>query len=539
MTADVTVTVAGVQWTLSPAGRSILSDEDLRLEDHLAAGRAEVVKHGVHRTVYRIALPADVIYWKLCRISGPRAWWRDFFRGWKAKLEYDRARELAARGIATVEPLAWGRLPGAVRPEGSVLLTRALQNTLPLDEYLARHPPRSPGDRRRLTVDLGEFIAKIHSAGVAHPDLHPGNLLVRPDADRTLFFLIDLHDTRLGRSLDRAARLANLVLLNRWFQIRATRPDRLRFWRAYAGLDAPADDARRIEQETGRSTVRLWASRDRRSMRENRHFRRIRGRGIDGHAVRDLAAEVMDRFLADPDAPFERPDANLLKDSRSATVCRIDVPTPAGPRAMVYKRFRVTHRTDPWVSLFRPPPALRSWVNGHALRDRGLPTPRPWLVVHRKRFGLNTLGYLLCEFVADARNLHEAVSRATPAEKRALADRLARWIRLMHDRGVSHRDLKAANILVTPDGECQFIDLVGVRTRSTVPRAVRIRDLTRLNASFIESPHVTRADRLRFLRAYLVWALAGRGNWKDWWRAVDQRTREKVLRNARRNRPLA
>jgi tRNA A-37 threonylcarbamoyl transferase component Bud32 len=539
MTADVTVTVAGVQWTLSPAGQSLLSDKDLRLEDHLAAGRAEVVKHGSHRTVYRIALPAGVIYWKLCRISGPRAWWRDFFRGWKAKLEFDRARELAARGIATVEPLAWGRLPGAVRPDGSVLLTRALDNTLPLDEYLARHPPRSPADRRRLATELGEFVAKLHSAGVAHPDLHPGNLLVRPNTGRTQFFLIDLHDVRLGHPLDRAARLANLVLLNRWFQIRATRADRRRFWRAYAGPDAPPDDARRIERETDRSAVQLWASRDRRSTRENRQFRRVTGVGVAGYVVRDFDAKVASEFVADPDGPFDRPGVKLLKDSRSATVCRIDVPTPAGLRAMVYKRFRVTHRTDPWASLFRPPPALRSWVNGHALRDRGLPTPRPWLLLHRRRLGLDTVGYLLCELVADARILHEVIPNATPSEKRALSDRLARWIRLMHDRGVSHRDLKSANILVTPDGECQFIDLVGVRTRSTVPRAMRIRDLTRLNASFIESPHVTRTDRLRFLRAYLLWALAGRGNWKDWWRAVGERTREKVLRNARRNRPLA
>ncbi|HKB01400.1 MAG TPA: lipopolysaccharide kinase InaA family protein [Gemmataceae bacterium] len=539
MTGDVAVTVAGVRWTLAPAGRALLSDKDLRLEDHLATGRAEVVKHGSHRTVYRIALPTGVLYWKFCRISGPRAWWRDFFRGWKARLEFDRARELASRGIATVEPLGWGRLPGAVRPDGSVLLTRALENTLPLDEHLIRHPPRSPADRRGIARQLGEFVAKLHSAGVAHPDLHPGNLLVRMDGGRIRFFLIDLHDVRLGRPLDREARLQNLVLLNRWFQIRATRTDRLRFWRAYAGPAASPDDARRIERETDRSAVQLWASRDRRSMRDNRDFRRIRGAGLLGYSVRDFDAKVVSEFLADPDGPFDRPGANLLKDSRSATVCRIDVPTPTGLRAMVYKRFRVTHRSDPWVSLFRPPPALRSWVNGHALRDRGLPTPRPWLVLHRRQFGLETVGYLLCEFVADVRNLHDALATASLPEKRALADRLARWICLMHDRGVSHRDLKAANVLVTADGECHFIDLVGVRARRNVSRGVRVRDLTRLNASFVGSRSVTRTDRLRFLRAYLVWALAGRGNWKDWWKAIDERTREKVLRNARRNRPLA
>jgi tRNA A-37 threonylcarbamoyl transferase component Bud32 len=538
MTDDVRATVAGVRWTLTPPGRALLADDDLRLDVHLAAGRAQVVKHGPHRTVYRIGLASGLIYWKLCRISGPAAWWRDFFRGYKAKLEFHRALALAARGIETVEPLAWGRLPGAVRPEGSVLLTRALEGATPLDEYLARQAP-APADRRRITVALAEYIAKLHAAGVTHPDLHPGNLLVRPESAGPRFFLIDLHDLHLGRPLDRGARLANLVMLNRWFQLRATRADRLRFWRAYAGPAASADDARRIERDTSRSTVELWAGRDRRPVRENRYFRRVGGPGLTGYAVRELPVEVADQFLADPDAPFSRPGAELLKDSRSATVCRIDVATPGGPRAMVYKRFRVTHWTDSLGNLVRRSPTLRSWANGHALRDRGLPTPRPWLVLHRRRAGLAAEGYLLCELVPDARNLHEALAKADFDEKRRLPDRLARWVRLMHDRGVSHRDLKAANILVTADGECQFIDLVGVRTRAAVSRPQRVRDLTRLNASFVNSPRVTRADRLRFLRTYMRWGLAGRGDWKDWWRAIEEGTRAKVLRNVSRNRPLS
>jgi hypothetical protein len=68
---------------------------------------------------------------------------------------------------------------------------------------------------------------------------------------------------------------------------------------------------------------------------------------------------------------------------------------------------------------------------------------------------------------------------------------------------------------------------------------LRLRDLTRLNASFVASPHVTRTDRLRFLRTYMLWGLAGQGGWKDWWRTVAARTEDKVRRNRRRNRPLA
>jgi tRNA A-37 threonylcarbamoyl transferase component Bud32 len=533
------MTGAELRWVRTAAGETLLSEADLDLDSHLTAGRATVVKHGQHRTVYRVTLPGgDVVYWKHCRLNGPRAWWRDFFRGPKAKLEFDRLRALTARGVATIEPLAWSRFCGRW-PHGSFLVTRALEGTVPLDHFLVHHPPATPAARRQLTVALAEYVARLHAAGVTHPDLHPGNLLIRTGGGPIEFFLIDVHDVHVGAALGGRARSRNLALFNRWFQLRTTRADRLRFWRAYAGPGAADEDARRVEAATDRSVAGLWASRDSRCLRENRHFRRVRGPGVTGMAVRDLEPDVAARFAADPDAPFAAPNPELLKASRSATVCVLSVPTLDGPRPMVYKRFRVTHRTDYLAALFRPAPALRSWKNGHALIDRGLPTPRPWLVLHRRRWGLPGVGYLLCDLVVDTRNLHDAVRGAGSDEKGRLTEVLARWVRLMHDRGVSHRDLKATNILVRPDGGCAFIDLVGVRTTRRVSTDVRSRDVARLNASFVASSDVTRPDRLRFLQTYLLRGLKGWRDWKGWWRRVAAATEAKVRRNERRNRPLA
>jgi hypothetical protein len=220
---------ADLRWTVTAAGRELLTDADLDLKRHEAAGRVTVVKHGQHRTVYRVALPAGtVVYWKHCRLNGPRAWWRDFLRGPKARMEFDRARALAGRGVETVEPLAWARYPGRW-PRGSFLVTRALEGTDPLDEHLTHHPPASAADRRHLTTALAGYVSKLHEAGVTHPDLHPGNLLLRIEGGRPRFFLIDVHDVELGRPLDAAARHRNLVLFNRWFQLRTTRADRLCF----------------------------------------------------------------------------------------------------------------------------------------------------------------------------------------------------------------------------------------------------------------------------------------------------------------------
>lgn len=537
ITSQPTV-IEGIRWHLSPSGQSALRPGDLNLAAHLEAKRAVIVKHGQHRTVYRVDLADGAVYWKHCRLNGPRAWWREILRGPKAKLEFTKAVELANRGIPTIEPLAWGQFDQAW-PKGSFLITRALEGTEQLDNYLFLSDGDVRVERGFLKRLFPAFIAQLHAAGVTHPDLHPGNLLVRRHSSGLKFFLIDVHDLELGPPLSRRARLKNLVLLNRWFQLRATRTDRLRFWKAYAGSNASKKDALFLESETSRSTAQLWSSRDTRCLRVNRHFRSESGLVASGFAVRELDATFAKTLREDPDRPFREPGVELLKDSRSATVCLLEVPTSTGTFSMVYKRFRVTRWSDPLADLFRPSAALRSWINGHALRDRELATPRPWLMLHRKKFGFTSVGYLLCDRVEKCKHLHDAVREFDRPARLGLIERLARQIRLMHDRGVSHRDMKAANILVTAWGGCVFIDLVGVRLQSKVPRAIRIRDLTRLNASFVNATQVTRSDRLRFLRTYLLWGLHGSAGWRDWWKQVAVATEAKVRRNARKNRPLA
>jgi len=538
MSANPSTVVDSIRWNLSPAGQEQLRLEDLNLAAHLEAKRASIVKHGQHRTVYRVELPSGVVYWKHCRLNGSRAWWREILRGPKAKLEFEKATELAERGIATIEPLAWGRFDQAW-PRGSFLITRALEGTVPLDDYLLRSEGDVFVEREYLRLPLPTFVAKLHAAGVTHPDLHPGNLLVRQDADGLNFFLIDVHDLELGPPLGYRARLRNLVLFNRWFQLRSTRSDRFRFWKAYSNSPSAREAARTLELATQLSNSKLWSSRDTRCLRVNRHFRKERGPQSSGFAVRELDATFTKTLVEDPDRPFSNPGVVLLKNSRSATVCLLDVPTSTGTFTMVYKRFRVTRWSDPLADLFRPSAALRSWLNGHGFRDRGLPTPRPSLMLHRKRLGFTTVGYLLCDRVENFGNLHDAIKKFDPSARWRLVETLARQVRLMHERGASHRDLKAANILVTPKADCQFIDLVGVRLRPRVSRRLRMRDLTRLNASFVNSPHVTRSDRLRFLRVYLAWGLRGKAGWKEWWKQIALATGAKVLRNAKKNRPLA
>ncbi len=537
MSESPILVTGGVRWQIRPGLEYLFGSDGLRLNEWLAAGQARVIKHGQHRTVYHVTLPELDFYLKHNRLADGRAWLREMVRPSKARGEYDNALVVAARGVPTIEPLALGETSRGAGPRCSYLITRALPETRPLNSFLETTLPQWPAPRRtrlrqRLAVTLGRLLAHMHDAGIAHPDLHPGNVLLRLDADDRLeLFLIDLHGLHLGAPLSWRARRANLIVLNRWFMLRTEHSDRLRFWHAYRSTgrsEEPTVEGRQpiaeLERGTLASNLCFWRGLDRRCRKGNRHFRRVRGEGVAGHAVADLPAEALAPLLADPDAPFERPDAMVLKKSPSSAVVELDLPGPQGSRRVIYKRFAVTTWSDPWAALFRPTPALRSYVMGHGLLLRCLPTPRPLAVWHRYRRGLRHEGYLLTEKAPDALELLPFVNHLNTlpaAEGRALLrrliDQVAHLVGILHQRRLSHRDLKAANLLVSgvsslaAGGEVSvcFIDLVGVRRPFKLCRSRRVQNLARLNTSFLDHPGLTRTDRLRFLRMYLRWGCAG------------------------------
>ncbi|HEY1188510.1 MAG TPA: ATP-grasp domain-containing protein [Gemmata sp.] len=359
------------------------------------------------------------------------------------------------------------------------------------------------------------------------------------------FALLDVHAIRFGPPLSRAASKANLVLFNRWFQLRASRTDRLRFWRGYcearpALARANAQAAQELERATLASNRRFWMARTARYKGTHRTVRKVRAGAVRGLAVRDLPDDFLRALLANPDALFTAPGTRLLKQCAGSTVAEIEMPTPDGPRAVILKRVNTRSTFAALKNWVRSSSARRSWLVGHGLCERWLPTPRPLAVLHRYRAGfLPAEGYLLTEKVPDSIGLPEAVQACRDrAVLRAWAERLARVVRAMHDRGVSHRDLKAPNVMLARAATPVLIDLVGVRTStSAVPFARCAKELARLNASFLAVPHITHTERLRFLRTYLGAGARGAG-WKKWWNAVSVATRAKVAKNARSGRPI-
>jgi tRNA A-37 threonylcarbamoyl transferase component Bud32 len=569
----VEIMAGDTRWHVATEVRDqLLGPEGLRLDEWINAGSARVVKHGPHRTVYAVSLPELMIHVKHNRIASLRARLRELARPSKARGECRRAFSVAERNVSTVTPLAVGEHVEGPHKGESYLITRSLTGSTPLDAFITGVLPTfGPQARnqlqRRIAVALGQFLADLHEGGVLHQDLHAGNILISLSAlNEPCMHLVDLHSVRLGMPLDWESSRANLVVFNRWFTLHAGRTDRLRFWQAYyrarqescnwppaTGVEprkAAAYWARELEEHTRHSSAAFWRRRERRCRLNTRHFRQVRGSGVGGHAVADLDSSFLSALLADPDEPFRRPGIRFLKNSRSSKVVEFDEYVAGQVQRIVYKRFEVKSWHGPWISLLRRPPALRSWVNGHGLTERCLNTARPLAVLHRSRAGLLHQGYLLTLKINDAvelphflRNLFSVSREARHIMVRRAIDQIARFIQRMHWRGVSHRDLKGSNLLISESGlkdtrDISVIDLVGVTLARRLRRDRCVQNLARLNASVGNHPALTRTDLLRFLRVYLQWGILGKSGWKDWWREIGEATRAKQARNVHNGRPL-
>src|SRR5205807_9496577 len=103
----------------------LLNGGGLPLSEWLRTGQAHIVKQGPHRIVYRVELPGLCVYLKHNRVTDARTWLRQLVRPSKARSEYESALAVAARGVPTISPLAFGE-QASLRGGESFLITRGL-----------------------------------------------------------------------------------------------------------------------------------------------------------------------------------------------------------------------------------------------------------------------------------------------------------------------------------------------------------------------------------------------------------------------------
>jgi eukaryotic-like serine/threonine-protein kinase len=86
-----------------------------------------------------------------------------------------------ARAAASLDHPGLVRLDDVVVTDGVVYVATELVDAPTLDELIARDGPLPVGRVARMGLELLEAMAAAHTAGLAHLDLRPANVLVTPD----------------------------------------------------------------------------------------------------------------------------------------------------------------------------------------------------------------------------------------------------------------------------------------------------------------------------------------------------------------------
>ncbi len=567
----VRIAVNGKIWHVRPGWEWLVYGQRAPNWLHLIAEpNAEPIKRNAAREVWRVRVEGQDYFAKLYRETGLSGKIRSLFRGTGCKLEWRASRHALKHQIATVDPIAYGEvgLRGLGGP--GIFITHGLPQALPLNEYWQRKVLTAPLSRRREVVNAvieaaATAVARAHQFGFHHRDLHAGNLLATEEPDgRPRVVFVDLHNVRVGRRVPDDSAIRNLAQLNQWFRLRATRTDRLRFQRFYMAFreelsrrtgSGPSiqlssrDFVEALERAARRHARALWAKRDRVAMRNGKYFCHVKARGgWRGHAFlrakhpsphsrasrMHFAPSQWRNWLSHPKDLIRRDRPGVIKDSHSAYVGRTHLPTQDGPLEVIVKQGRRRTFFKRISRLFAPSRNLQSWKKGYQLLNRDLPTARPLAVLERRRFGLLRDSVLLTEALPGARDfdtflrldlLHANAETVRKAKSRLL-EALVRLIKDMQQKGFAHRDFKAANLMVQYEpasGEpprLTLVDLDGLSLRRELSWEERLRPIVRLNVSMDEAKIVTRTDRLRFLKAYLIGPGRSDANWKEVWRQI-------------------
>jgi tRNA A-37 threonylcarbamoyl transferase component Bud32 len=397
-----------------------------------------------------------------------------------------RARHL---GLPVPPPLALAERGGE-----TVVVLGDLVDHQPLDEALIDPANQAPVRRIRLAEGLADLLLRVHEAGMQHRDLHPGNLMV-PRRGRSgelarELFVLDLHKARWVEPADLEARYADLVDLDLWFAWHERRTFRLRAARRYlAGLV----EAGRIDEgecrhllgklasRTLEASRRFWLAGDDRARGGNRRFM-----AIEGGVVR-AGSEWIEGLRAVAAERIESPASRCLKSGSSTLAALVEVGdlSAGGEPSLVFlKRYHKRGTVERVKRMLRSARAARAFRAGWALEQRAVPTPR---VLGWWR-GDEGQSYLVTEAFAASRNLAELLrDDAAVASSRSwrteVCARIARLTKRMHVSGVSHRDMKTANMLLIGDlgdPQVKLVDLDGAAThRQPLSWERRGRDLAR------------------------------------------------------------
>ncbi|MBM4307573.1 MAG: hypothetical protein FJ123_12665 [Deltaproteobacteria bacterium] len=416
----------------------------------------------------------------------------------KGRKEWFISYQMKKKNLPIPDPLGWLERVHRGLVMESYYLSEAVESGVPLAEE-----PDLLRDEKVFS-GLVKTVIRIHQSGLDHKDFHAGNFLW----DGESFFLTDLHRARITNSLSLKQRLWSLAYLFHSLRSIWGKGDRVEFLKAYLDgssthIGKPAECLKRIDSWMDRLQRRQWTSRTRRCLKDSTEFVIRREKGRVAYHRKDFPFDRLERVIGRHLDLLKENPSGLLKQSPEIIVSLIE---DGGDRICV-KQFCYPKLIDRLKEAFRLSKGLKAWIGGNGLRARGISTVQPLGFIEKNDLFGPAESFFVMEAPQGSQELDRYLFKGidTFEEKRRFIKACANWLFHLHEKNLYHQDMKACNILVLREGQMwdfSLLDLEDLQLNSKVDEKRLFKNLLQLNTSIPSL--VTRADRLRFFRAYVV-----------------------------------
>ena len=336
----------------------------------------------------------------------------------------------------------------------TLLIIDYIAEAMSLASWLKNDPDES--QFHSVISETTALMLDCHKAGFDIKDPHLDNFLLRENQ----VFIIDAGDIKqLSSSLNNELSIENMALLYAQFPVirdvdaYQIIENKLKHLNQSALLDEKRWQQLLLKQRRWRQKRFI----DKKVFRECTEYICKSENSRFLVAKRDVYSKEFEIALSNPDSLIE--NGLLLKDGRTATVARVEI---AG-QAYVLKRYNIKKPIHAIIRGLKWSRAAVSWKNGLLLEMLGIPTATSYALIEERWGLLRRRSYLLSEYVdaPQAWDVFECGS-FNDQEKQVCVENIYNLFLLLKRSQISHGDLKAQNVLCSPQGAL-LIDLDGMR----------------------------------------------------------------------------
>lgn len=205
------------------------------------AGLFTRVRSSSNARVYRATCicqgtPVEV-YFKHYLFRSGFDFFKHLFRPGRGKRALNSSLMLREHGFKAPEPLILMQKKLGPFTTENILVTAAVTESMRLNGLLEKlgrtFNQEAFKKKKRIIIELGKLVGKMHALGIIHGDLRLSNVLIQNQGEIPCFFFIDNESTRKYERAPYRLIKKNLVQINMQ-RLGVNNADRMRFMKVYA-----------------------------------------------------------------------------------------------------------------------------------------------------------------------------------------------------------------------------------------------------------------------------------------------------------------